>query len=454
MVGSGILGTSGKTLQQTGSPLTLLTLWGVGGMMALAGALTVAELGTRLPKAGGDYVFVRAAFGSAVGFVFGWCNLLFTMAGPIAWISLLTVAYVAPDDFRSDGLVDETAATAVIATFTFLHCLGQRQSAWVQNITTLVKLGVFLAFAGLGFASGNGDLEHFSQGGSAIAKAGWVGLAVNLTYVLYAYSGWNGAAYLAGEIRDPKRNIPRSLIVGSLMVTALYLLLNALYVYAVPMTQIESSSPEEVTKIAALAGARLFGDEVSRVLSIVFGVGMLASISALLFTAPRIAFMMARDGLMPRFVGRLHPTGNAPAAATVLVGLLSTAIVWSGNSDQILDFTAVGLTAMSGLTVASVFPLRGRRDLPQGYRTPLFPLTPIFFLLLTAMIVVLTIRSSDTVAIDLLGRTWRLNMGQLSLASVFLGFPVYYAYIGLQRLVGARDVPRDESNDGDAERGN
>lgn len=446
MVGSGILGTSGTTLRDTGSPAALLILWIIGGFMALAGALTVAELGSALPKAGGDYVFVREAFGNAVGFVFGWCNLLFTFAGPVAWIALLTVDYISPN--KLDAAESAAWATGIIAVFTIVHCIGQRESGWVQNLTTIVKLAIFVAFAIFGFASGGGSFSHFSQGGSAVENLGWVGLAVNLTYVLYAYSGWNGAAYLAGEIRDPERNLPRSLIVGSLTVTVLYLLINAVYVYAIPMSELQDpANKDKVSTIAAFAGERLFGENISRTLSVIFGIGMLATVSALLFTAPRIAFMMSRDHLMPAPIGWLHPTRQTPTFAVMLVGVLSAAIVWSGSSGQILDFTAVGLTAMSALTVGSIFPLRLRTDLPRRYRVPLFPLPPIFFLLLTAMTVALVIRESKVVTIGMGEWTFEANMGQLSLLSVLLGFPVYFVYMAIQKLWNGPDNGARPSND-------
>jgi APA family basic amino acid/polyamine antiporter len=268
-------------------------------------------------------------------------------------------------------------------------------------------------------------------------RGGWFAVALHLSYALYAYSGWNGAAYLAGEIRDPVKNLPRSLVAGSLLVTALYLLMNALYVYALSPTAIVEIDQDRVQTVGRLSGEILFGAGASQVLSLVFGVGMLATISALLFTGPRIAFMMARDGLIPRLVGWLHPERHTPIPATVLLGGISLSLLWSGSFNAILDYTAIGLTTLSALTVASIFPLRGRADWPSRFRTPLYPLPPIFFLVLTAFTVILAIQDSPG------GTTWRvgdfsltITPTQVSIVTILAGFPIYFCYALVKRWMG------------------
>jgi APA family basic amino acid/polyamine antiporter len=431
MVGSGILLGPGHTLQATESPWALLLLWTIGGVMALAGSLVVAELGASLPHAGGDYVFVRQAFGNAWAFVFGWSCLLFTFAGPIALIALLTIQYVAPPSFDTSGPLAYALATFVVFLFTFLHSLGQEESAWVQNLTTIIKLSIFVGFALVGFCSGDGNVAHFHEGLPIAQKGGWSTLAINLTYVLYAYSGWNGAAYLAGEIRDPHKTLPRCLLAGSLSVMGLYLLMNAVYVYALPIETVRHASPQEINKVAWMAGEALFGENVSRVLSVVFGIGMLATTSALLFTGPRIAYMMARDGLLPTSVAWLSPRGKTPVLATMLLGGISLAILWSGTFNAILDFTAVGLTTLSALTVASIFSLRGRPNWPNRYRMPFYPLPPLIFLALTAFIVVLALQSGDEKDFLRWGeQVLPINaVALLSILAMVLGFPLYAAYV-------------------------
>jgi basic amino acid/polyamine antiporter, APA family len=431
MVGSGILLGPGHTLQATESPWALMILWTIGGAMALAGSWVVAELGASLPHAGGDYVFVRQAFGNAWAFVFGWSCLLFTFAGPIALISLMTVQYVAPVSFDTSSLWAYAFATGIILLFTALHGLGQRESAFVQNLTTIIKLAIFLAFAVAGFGWGEGHFSHFDDGLPIAQKGGWSTLAINLTYVLYAYSGWNGAAYLAGEIRDPQRTLPRSLVAGSLLVMGLYLLMNALYVFALPMETIRSASEKDINKVAWMAGEALFGGNVSRMLSVVFGIGMLATISALLFTGPRIAYMMARDGLLPATIAWISPRGQTPVFSTMLLGTVSLAILWSGTFNAILDFTAVGLTTLSALTVASIFPLRARENWPNKYRMPMYPLPPIIFLALTAFIVVLALQSG-TEKEFLRWQDTIIPVNAVALGSILamlLGFPLYAVYV-------------------------
>ena len=389
MVGSGILMTPGRTLAETQSPAALFAIWTLGGFLALCGALTVAQLGAALPHVGGDYVFVRRAFGDACAFVFGWSCLLFTFSGPVALIAVMAVDYTFPESTYIEGTRGTLIATGIIVVFTLLHSLGQHESAWIQNLTTLLKLLIFVGFAVVGFLSQNGSYEHFSQGEPIAAVGGWSLLAKHLTYAMYAYSGWNGAAYLAGEVKDPHRTLPRALIFGCLLVTALYLLMNAVYVFAISAPQLATVNELDARRIGWLAGEILFGKQVSHILSVIFGIGLLATISALLFTAPRIAFMMAHDGLMPRPIGWLHATRNTPIPATLLVGSLSIIMLWSGKFNEVLDFTSVGLTALGGLTVASIFPLWWRRDVEWPFRLPGFPVPPILFLAITLWTVIL-----------------------------------------------------------------
>ncbi|MBX9656217.1 amino acid permease [bacterium] len=415
MVGSGILMTPGRTLAETQSPAALFIVWTLGGFLALCGALTVAQLGAALPHVGGDYVFVRRAFGDATAFVFGWSCLLFTFSGPLALIAVMAVDYIFPDNKAIQGTNATLIATGIIILFTLLHSLGQNESAWIQNMTTLVKLLIFLGFAAAGFLTQHGSYEHFASGAPIAAVGGWSLVAKHLTYAMYAYSGWNGAGYLAGEVRDPERTLPRSLIVGCVLVTALYLLMNAVYVYAISASQLAQTDELDVRRIGWLAGEILFGKQVSHVLSIIFGIGLLATISALLFTAPRIAFMMARDGLMPEPIGWLHASRNTPIPATLLVGGLSVIMLWSGKFNEVLDFTSVGLTALGGLTVASIFPLWWKREVEWPFRLPLFPLPPILFLAITIWTVVLATAEAPIPGLG-------------SMGAIILAIPLYSIY--------------------------
>lgn len=382
MIGAGILTTSGYTLRDTGNPQALLALWVVGGVVAICGALTVAELATTFPRSGGDYVFVREGFGRGAGFVAGWATFVLGFAAPTAVISHLAVSSLTagwPD--RPDWAVP-AGATLLVLVVALVHSLGARHSSSLQAIATATTAAVLVGLGAGGLLFGRGDWSHFGQGGWPTSGQ-WGPLAAGLIYVGYAYAGWNGAGYLAGEVRDPARTLPRCLVGGAASVIALYVLVNVAYVYALDPAAMTLKKPEEVEQVARLAAAALFGSNVGGVLTVALGLTLLASVSAYLLTGPRVAYAMARDGAFPAFAGRLWAGRGTPAAATLTQAVLATGMVWAADSfEQLLRYAAVGMVALGGLTVASVFAVR-RQPLGRPYRVPLYPLPPLLFLLLT-----------------------------------------------------------------------
>jgi len=387
MIGAGILTTSGYTLQATGNPTALLALWVTGGLMALAGAFTIAELATALPHAGGDYVFVREGFGRGAGFVAGWATFVLGFCGPTAVIAHIAVTYLTSPfaGYFPGGLpwwVIPAGASLLIAAVTAAHCLGQTESGRIQVVVTAAKVLLLAALGAGGLLFGKGDWTHLTVGHWPTADQ-WPALASGLIYVSYAYSGWNGAGYLAGEIRDPARLLPRTLLWGTLSVVALYLVVNLAYVFALDPTEMAGRTFDDpaVEKVAETAVTGMFGREVANVFGVLIGLGLVASASAYVLTGPRVTFAMARDGYFPAFTGRLHPRRGIPVWATLAQGGAAIGFVWSGSFLQLLDYVSVGLAAVSGLVVASVFPLR-RRVTSGTFRLPLYPVPPVLYLAL------------------------------------------------------------------------
>lgn len=420
MIGAGILSTSGFTLQATGNPTALLALWAVGGVLALCGAVTVAELATTLPRSGGDYVFVRAGFGRGAAIVCGWATFTLGFAAPTAVIALLASSYLwspfqaqlaALPTWAAGAAVPIGATVLVLGTAAF-HTLGHKQSAVFQIAATAVKAAVLVGLAVGGLLFGRGDWNHLNAGGWPTGDQ-WPALAVGLIYVGYAYAGWNAAAYVAGEIRDPSRLLPRCLIGGTATVVVLYLLVNLAYVYALDPVAMTRKSFGEVEKVAELATAALFGPEAAVAVALALGVSLLASVSAYVLTGPRVAYAMARDGAFPAFAGRLHPTRATPVWATFTQAAAAVGLIWSGSFLEVLNYTTVGLAALMGLTVASVFPLRRRPDLAHPFRVPLYPLPPLLFLALTAWTVTYAVFEERTRVPAL-----------LSLGTLLLGIPL------------------------------
>jgi APA family basic amino acid/polyamine antiporter len=329
----------------------LLGLWVVGGLLALCGAVTVAELATTLPRSGGDYVFVREAFGQGAGFVSGWATFTLGFAAPTAVVAHLSLTYlIAPYTGALAQVLPEWAAarivpfgaTVLILAVAVTHTLGHRHSSRLQTVATAATAGVLLALGAGGILFGRGDWHHLSAGGWPTAGQ-WPALAGGLIFVSYAYTGWNAATYLAGEVRDPVRVLPRCTIGGVVTVIVLYLLVNLAYVYALDPADLAGLGEDEVERVAELAIHSLFGRTAADVVAVAFGLTQVASVSAYLLTGPRVAFAMARDGVFPRFAGRLHPTRETPAAATMTQAAIAVGLVWSGSFQELLNYASVGL---------------------------------------------------------------------------------------------------------------
>ena len=414
MIGAGILTTSGYTLRETGNPHALIGLWILGGLLALCGAVTVAEIATTLPRSGGDYVFVREAFGPTAGFVSGWATFAIGFAASTAFVADFALTYLlAPFGDAIPPWANRLAASALILIIGAVHTLGHTHSSRLQSIATIITIAVLLGLAFGGICCGHGDWSHMSNFKLPTGSHWWA-LAVGLIYVSYAYTGWNAAAYLAGELRNPARNLPRCLIGGTATVMLLYLLVNLAYVYALNPDTLSEMSEEDVGPVARLAVEALFGRSAADIVAAILGLTLVASVSAYLLTGPRVAFAMARDRMFPGFAGRLHPTRGTTAAATLTQAVLAAALVWTGSSADLLDYAAVGLAVLAGLTVASVFPIRRRRDLIALYRLPLYPLPPLIYLGFTGWTVA-------GMLIDPEKRTAAL----LSICTLLLGIPLY-----------------------------
>ncbi len=434
MIGAGILTTSGFTLHDTGNPTAMLALWVVGGLLALCGAVTVAELATALPRSGGDYVFVREAYGHGAAIVSGWATYVIGFAAPTAVVSHLAVAYLTspfvPQLAESSGrspeevrhLVVPLGATLFIIGVAAIHILGARQSSWFQITATTVKASILVGIALGGILFGRGDWNHLSAGFVPTETKQWAPLAIGLIYVMYTYSGWNGAIYIAGEIRNPTRLLPLCLIGGTVTVIALYLLVNLAYVFALDPAALTQAKFEDFSQIARIAVEALFGKEASNVVAVALGLSLVASFSAYTLVGPRVAYAMARDGAFPGYAARLHSTRQTPVWATLTQVAIAIGLLWSGTFQELLDYTSVGLAAVTGLTVAAIFPIRRRADLPHPYKMPLYPLPPILFLLLIAWTIGYTLFSE----LFKDGQLQRPGPAAYSLLTLLVGIPLAY----------------------------
>ncbi len=421
MIGAGIFTTSGLLVEGLGSVTWMLALWAVGGVIALCGALCYGELGAAIPRAGGEYAFLARLYHPSLGFLSGWVSFFAGFSAPIAASAIGFSEYivrafpaVAPLVPGGEPVFKKVAAIAVIALFTLIHRRGLHLGTAVQNLLTTLKVGLVVALIVVGFAFGRGDFAHLSLGGSlAPGLAGWKTAGLALMWILFAYSGWNAAAYIGSEIRQPERTMPRSLILGTLGVTVLYLALNLLFVYAVPPADMAG-----VVSIGGLTVDRLFGQAPAAAVSLLIAFALFSSLSAFIILGPRVYYAMARDGLFFKAAGRIHPRFNVPSVAIVLQGLVASLIVLIGSFDQILTYMGFSLGLFPLLAVAGVFRLRRLGILP--YRMPGFPLAPVLYL----------VSSSAILMLAFLERPMESSVALLMVAA---GIPFYLVFAHRQR---------------------
>jgi APA family basic amino acid/polyamine antiporter len=420
MIGAGIFTTSGLLMGDLKKPWLMLALWAVGGVIALCGALSYGELGAAIPRAGGEYAFLSRLYHPLFGFLSGWVSLFAGFSAPIAASAIgfseyLTRAFPGLLGLSQSGdtaegvVVKKVISILVIFVFTLIHARGIEVGTLVQNFLTLLKVVLIVGLIILGFSLGRGDLGHFAQGGGfRFNFGGWKTIGLSLMWIMFAYSGWNASAYIGSEIKDPRRNLPRSLILGTGIVLALYLLLNVFYVYAVSPDKMKG-----VISIGGLAVGNLFGPSFERVLSVLIAVALFSSLSAFIILGPRVYYAMACDGCFFKFAAAVHPRYKVPARSILLQGTIAALLVLFGTFDQILTYMGFSLGLFPILSVLGVFKLR--RQKASSYRLPGFPVVPLAYVLAGA-------------AILILGFFERPVESSIALGMAAVGVPFYLAF--------------------------
>jgi len=422
MVGTGILVSPGYMMVTLKNYPVIFGLWALGGLLALCGALCVAELAAALPRAGGEYVYLREAYGPMPAFLSGWTSFFLGFSAPLAVAGYISALYLlTPFGLADDkALVIKITAAAIILVITLPNLVGHRQSAWTQNLTTLLKFGLFVALVVLAFLFGKGRLTNITQGQS-IEQTQLGTAATQLFYVMFAYSGWNAASYLAGEVKNPGRILPRSLLLGAGLVILLYLALNLVFAYAVPLDDVGFDNAEQVPQLAV---QNLFGPRASRIFSILLGLTFLATVSAFIITGPRIYYAMAKDGLFPSVAAKVSQKGRVPVYAMLAQSVCAITILFAiKNFRDLYQYAAVGLSIFALLFIAAVYVLRWRRpEMERPFRVPGYPVVPAVFL---AVILFMTVFAF---------KQWRIP-SIYSLGSILAGIPVYYIWSSVRRLV-------------------
>jgi APA family basic amino acid/polyamine antiporter len=393
MIGIGIFVTTGVVAETLPTPGGVLLVWLLGGLLALTGALSCAELSASLPYVGGDYIYIREAYGKLVGFLSGWSSFLVTFSGAIAFLAVGFNGFMAfffpvlgsQEAIFSASLVglpiNVTVGTIfsilVVLLISTLHCLGVRQGTMTQNILSILKIGALLGIILLGVLFGKGDIAHFSPLFDWQKITKFSVFAAAFIPVIFAYSGWNAVIYIAGEVKEPEKNLPRALLLANLIVIALYLAINVVYIYAVPVTEMKGA-----LRVSEVATTALFGYQTSAWITAIITVSILGALNVVTMIGPRIYYAMAQDGLFFKRLARVHPTFGTPMNAIVFQAIWACFLIITGTFGTLFTYVSVIITLFSALTVGSVIVLRWKRpDLKRPYKLWGYPVVPILFIL-------------------------------------------------------------------------
>lgn len=415
MVGVGVFTSLGFQLQGLTSGFSLLMLWIVGGGVALCGVFCYGELSALFPRSSGEYNYLTQAYHPALGFVAGWLSATVGFAAPVA---LAAMAFGQYGKAILPGAPPLVLGLGVVWVVSLVTLSGVRHSSAFQMVWTVLKVALIVAFLIAGVAIGDPQPISFAPAAVDAKNVFSASFAISLVFVMYSYSGWNAATYITGEMHDPQRSLPRSLLLGTSVVIVLYVALNALFLYTTPIDQLTGQ-----IDVAVIAGKHIFGEFGGRVVGGLICLGLVSSISAMMWIGPRVTTTMGEDIPMLRIFAYRSQSG-APVVAILFQLVVATLMLLTQSFEAVLDFIQFGLLTCSFLTVLGVIKLRiTRPDLPRPYRAWGYPVTPLIFLSVTGFMMYYLVTQ----------RPLQSFIGMLIMAS---GLAVYYvsrtrAFVGL-----------------------
>ena len=398
VIGAGILFTPPQVASAVPNSIWFLLTWLAGGALAFAGAMAYAELAALRPRAGGEYVYLREAFGPLAAFLTGWTSFVAGFTGAIAASAIVFTFYLerfvpgaansspffvvplpyVPLTFSPQTII----AISAIALMGWIHLRGVGPGRIVGNLLAALKVSALLMFIALGFSVGSGSPANLTAASGPVAPSAWL---LALIPVMFTYSGWNAAGYIAEEIRDPGRNVPRAFALGTAAIIVIYLGLNILYLYVLPVDALAKVQGSVLDVIAD----RLLGARAGDIMGVVSIISLAASISAMTFAGPRVYYAMARDGLFFESAASVHPKYRTPAAAIVAQALWASLLVLSGSADALTNYTGFAIVLFAGVAVMSLFVLRRREPgAPRPFRAIGYPVAPAIFVIACLLIVV------------------------------------------------------------------
>jgi APA family basic amino acid/polyamine antiporter len=403
MIGTGVFTSLGFQVQAIPSPFLILLLWVLGGVIALCGALSYAELAAALPRSGGEYNFLSQVYHPAVGFMAGFVSVTVGFSAPIALSAIALGKYLAA---ALPGLSPGWVSVLAVLVLAAVHSLTVRASGNFQVLITSLKVALILVFIGIGLGLGGSWAFSPREGDFGLVFSG--PFAVSLMFVLYSYSGWNAAVYIIGEVRDPQRTVPGALILATFIVMILYVSLNAVFLASGPMSEFSGK-----IAVGEIAARNLLGEQGGRIMAALIGGGLISAISAMTWAGPRVAQMVGQDFSALRIFARTS-AGGVPRVAIAVQTLLVLVMLATSTFEAVLLYAQFSILACSFLTVLGVMILRWRRPaLPRPFRCFGYPLTPLVFLALNLFAMVYT-------AVD------RPEQAFAGLATLLLGIGLYF----------------------------
>ncbi len=426
VIGIGIFTTTGYVAGKVGCPAEFFLIWILGGLYALFGAMTYAELASRFPIAGGDYHYLKEAYHPLLGFLFGWAAFTVTYTGSIATIAVGFATYflnLLPDSFRLlqvrfGGLLPEltagkAVAIVIVMILTAVNTRGLKRGAFLQNVFTASGILILIGTAIWGFSTGNGSISHFQPFWSSVSgSAGLDKIGLALLGVIFTYSGWTVVVYIAGEIREPEKNIPASMAGAIALIMALYLLMNAVYLYAFPLHEMK-----DVVDIGFRTLTKLANSPVGGFFSLLIMLAVLSTLNANILSGPRIYYAMARENRFFRWAGELNPKRKIPEKGLWVQFAWTALLIYSGTFNQLLTYTVFVMVLFSFLSAISLFVLRAKKkNESAAYRIWGYPAVPGVFCLAAGAITLNTLFGRPLVALTGTG-------------IILTGIPFYYYWI-------------------------
>ena len=411
IIGSSIFLTAKDIAGPLPQPMLFLLVWVIGGVISLFGCVAFAELGSMFPESGGQYVYLREAYGDLVAFLYGWMLFAVANGGTIAALSVASAAYtgqVFPIVSQEHVVVSLAGITItrahvfglfLIAVLTYVNVVGLRWGTLLQNLSTWTKFAAMAAFVFLGFAIGKGDWSHFHSHDVGLTMGLHPGqlisaMGIALIAIFWAYDGWVYITWVAGEVKEPRRNVPLAMVLGVLVVGAIYLAMNVTYLYALPLNEIARHET-----IAHAAAAELFSPHAAMWLSLMIAVSCFSAAATCTLSGARVYLAMAQDGVFFKRMAVIHPKWRTPAFSLIGQGIWAALLTISGRYDQLYTYVIYGMVLSYTLTVIGMFLLRWKRpDIPRPYRCTGYPWLPAIYVLVGAAWTLNTIITRPTEA--------------------------------------------------------